>query len=35
MNCQIAIIDNELKESLDIFNTGNFLDRGEYHNDGN
>ena len=35
MNYQIVIIDNELKESLDFFNTGNFLGLGEYHNDGN
>ena len=30
MNREIATIDNELKQSLDMFNTGNFLGLGEY-----
>ena len=30
MNREIATIDNQLKQSLDMFNTGNFLALGEY-----
>ena len=30
MNREIATIDNELKQSLDMFNIGNFLGLGEY-----
>lgn len=35
MNRKIAVIDNELKQSLDVFNTGKFLGLGEYDNDEN
>ena len=35
MNRKIAVIDNELKQSLDVSNTGKFLGLGEYDNDGN
>ena len=30
MNREIATIDNQMKQSLDMFNTGNFLALGEY-----
>ena len=30
MNREIAIMGNELKQSFDMFNTGNFLGLGEY-----